>query len=132
MYTTKEWRQLLAKVYQHRQRRMLMTTCRFECSNETENEMLSTRIWQTVKEWEEYTKKQVIVCRMTNKEKEVYRVYLSIEDRVKASVSICFEASDKTGRFYELILDKGEEQRISVPVNVKANIYYEKPDYEDR
>jgi len=109
-----------------------MTTCRFECSNETENEMLSTRIWQAVKEWEEYTKKQVIVCRMTNKEKEVYRVYLSIEDRVKASVSICFEASDKTGRFYELILDKGEEHRISVPVNVKANIYYEKPDYEDR
>ncbi len=109
-----------------------MTTCRFECSNETENEMLSTRIWQAVKEWEEYTKKQVIVCRMTNKEKEVYRVYLSIEDRVKASVSIYFEASDKTGRFYELILDKGEEQRISVPVNVKANIYYEKQDYEDR
>ena len=109
-----------------------MTTCRFECSNETENEMLSTRIWQAVKEWEDYSKKQVIVCRMTNKEKEVYRVYLSIEDRVKASVSVCFEASDKTGRFYELILDKGEEQRISVPVNVKANIYYEKPDYEDR
>ncbi len=109
-----------------------MTTCRFECSNETENEMLCNRIWQAIKNWEEYTKKQVLVCRMTNKAKEAYHVYLSIEDRVKASVSICFEASDKTGRFYELVLDKGDEQRVAVPVNVKANIYYEKPDYEGR
>ncbi len=69
---------------------------------------------------------------MTNKAKKAYHVYLSIEDRVKASVSICFEASDKTGRFYELVLDKGDEQRVAVPVNVKANIYYEKPDYEGR
>ena len=109
-----------------------MTTCMFECNNEVENETLSNRIWLATKDWEEYAMKQVLVCRMTNKEKQVYRVYLSIEDRAKASVSICFEASDKTGRYYELILDKGEEQRISVPVNVKANIYYEKQDYEDR
>lgn len=109
-----------------------MTTCMFECSNETENEMLSTRIWKTVKEWEEYAKKQVVVGRVTDSRAGAYHVYLSIEDRVKATVSICFEASDKTGRFYELILDKGEEQRVAVPVNVKANIYYEKPDYERR
>lgn len=109
-----------------------MTTCRFECSNETENEMLFKRIWQTVKKWEEYEKKQVTVGRLINKGTETYYVYLSVEDRVKASISICFEASDKTGRFYELILDKGEEQRVAVPAKVKAKIYYEKQDYEDR
>ena len=108
-----------------------MTTCMFECNNEVENETLSNRIWLATKDWEEYAMKQVLVCRLTNKETGAYHVYLSIEDVVKASVSISFEASDKTGKFYELVLDKGGVQRIPVPVSIKAKIYYERPDYED-
>lgn len=102
-----------------------MTTCMFECNNEVENETLSYRIWLATKDWEEYAVKKVLVCRMTNKETGAYHVYLSIEDVVKASVSISFEASEKTGRFYELVLDKGGVQRITVPVSIKAKIYYE-------
>ena len=109
-----------------------MTTCMFECNNAIENETLSNKIWFATKDWEEYALKQVIVCRMTDEEAGAYHVYLSIEDRVKASISICFEASDKTGKYYELKLVKGEEQRIPISVGIKAKIYYERPDYEDR
>ena len=109
-----------------------MTTCMFECNDAIENEALSNRIWEAIRNWEEYGKKQVILCKLTDEESGKYHVYLSIEDRVKASVSICFEASEKTGRYYELILVKGEEQRIPVSVGIKAKIYYERPDYEDR
>ena len=83
-----------------------MTTCRFECNNAIENETLSNRIWLATKDWKEYSLKQVIVCRLTDGEAGTYHVYLSVEDRVKASVSICFEASDKTGKYYKLVLVK--------------------------
>ena len=78
------------------------------------------------KDWEEYSKKQVIVGRVTKEVTGDYHVYLSIDDAVKASVSISFGGFDKAGKYYELVLDKGENQRISIPVSVKAMIYYEK------
>ena len=107
-----------------------MTTCMFKCNNEAENKELSNRIWESIKDWEEYAKKQVILCMAKSKEGE-FSVYFSIEDRVKASVSVCFEASENTGKYYELVLVKNEERRVSVPADVKATIAYDRMDYED-
>ena len=108
-----------------------MTTCMFVCNNEEENMDLSNRIVEAVKDWEVHEKKEIIICRMTGKEGE-FRVYFSVEDKVKASVSISFEASENTGKHYELVLVKDGEKRVLVPADIKATIYYESPSFENQ
>ena len=106
-----------------------MTTCRFVCNNEAGHLELTKKIWEAIKDWKEFSRKEVSLSRTTGKEGEFY-VYLSIEDKVKVSVSVCFTASENTGKYYELILVKGEERRVLIPADVKASLYYQKADYE--
>ena len=107
-----------------------MTTCMFKSSNQEANNKLMDSIWEAVRDWTEYGRKEVTLCRW--QDKNGFHVALSIDDSVKASVSISFEASEKTGKYYELILLKGEEKRVAIPANVVAQIYYEKGEWERR
>ena len=107
-----------------------MTTCMFKCNNEAENKELSNRIWEAIKEWGEYSRKEVLLC-MVKTKKDEFSVCFSVEDKVKASISVCFGASENTGKYYELVLVKNGERKVLVPADVEVTIYYDRPDNED-
>lgn len=102
-----------------------MTTCIFKCINEAESAKLMDSIWQPIMHWEGCGNKEIVVFRYNNKVD--FYVAFSAEDRTKASVSLTFEASEETGKNYNLIIIcEDEEIRVPVPTDISANMFYEK------
>ena len=98
-----------------------MTSLVFTCSNEAENNDLMESIWQAIRYWKEFEKKEVLLCRW--KEDEKFHTGLSIESSVPASVSVEFKALGKPRTSYELILKyAGEEKTLQIPADVVVKI----------
>ncbi len=99
-----------------------MTSLVFTCSNETENNELMEDIWQAIRDWKEFEKKEVLLCRW--KEDGKFNTGLSIENSVPASVLVKFKALGKPRISYELVLDYvGEEKTLQIPADVVVKIY---------
>ena len=102
-----------------------MTSLILTCSNEAESNELMWNIWQAIRYWKEYEKKEVFLCRY--KGDGNFYTGLSIESTVPASVSLQFKAVEKSRTAYDLILDyAGEGKTLQIPADVVAKISEEK------
>ena len=102
-----------------------MTSCILTCNKDSESKELMETIWQAIRDWKEYERKEVLLFRW--REDEKFNTALTIESSAPASVSVRFEATKAPRKYFELILDyAGEEQRLQIPADVVAKISNEK------
>ena len=91
-----------------------MTDYIFKCNDEAMNKKLMDTVWEAIRYWIEFERKEIILGRWHDK--EGFHVGLTIDDKANVSGSLSIDCTDKPKEDYELILVKeDEERRITIP-----------------
>lgn len=104
-----------------------MLNCSFMCKDEVSTDELMEKIWEAIRRWIEFERKEMLLCKWCDK--EGLHVAVSVADKAKISMALSFKASDNQKDGYELSLDKdGEVIHINIPVDVIGKMYYDRLD----
>ena len=109
-----------------------MTNCNFMCKDEHNADELMDKIWEAIRYWIEFERKEMILCKWCDK--EGYQVAVSVADKAKISMALSFKATENPEEGYELSIDKeGEVKKIMIPTDVIGKMYYDNFDkaYEE-
>lgn len=92
-----------------------MTDFIFKCNDEAINNKLMDTIWEAIRYWIEFERKEMILGRWHDN--EGFHVGLTIDEKAKVIGSLSIDTFDIPKNDYELILKKDEEEkRIIIPV----------------
>ena len=101
---------------------MLMITCEFKTNGEAQNDALMEIIWQVIKDWIEFAKREVILCQWVDD--EGYHVAISSEIKVIAAVTVNFDPTVKKTDNYEVVISLVDEHKeIKIPSDVSVRVY---------
>ncbi len=108
-----------------------MTNCSFMCKDEHSADELMDKIWEAIRYWIEFERKEMILCKW--RDKEGYQVAVSAADKAKISMALSFKATENPEEGYELSIDKdGKVKNIRIPTDVIGKMYYDRSDkYEE-
>ena len=94
-----------------------MTNCSFMCKDEHSADELMDKIWESIRYWIEFKRKEMILCKWCDK--EGYQVAVSAADKAKISMALSFKTTENPEEEYELSIDKdGEVKNIRIPTDV--------------
>ena len=107
-----------------------MITCEFKTNGESENLELSESVWEAIRSWIEFEKKEVLLCRWLDK--EGYHVAISAESKLRVSFLVKFDPDVKDAENYELEVHLEDEvKKILIPSDVSVRVYKEKMNSEE-
>ena len=102
-----------------------MITCEFKTNGEAQNDALMETIWQAIKDWIEFAKRKVILCKWVDD--EGYHVAISSEIKLMAAVTVNFDPTVKKADNYKVVISRVDEQKkIKIPSDVSVRIYKDK------
>lgn len=102
-----------------------MINCSFMCKDEAGANELMDKIWEAIRYWIEFERKEMLLCKWCDK--EGLHVAVSVADKAKISMSLGFMATDNPENGYELNLEKeGEMIKIVIPTDAIGKIYYDR------
>ena len=98
-----------------------MTDYIFSYDDETKIVELMDHIWDAIRYWVEFERKEMVLGRWCDK--EGFHVGLTIDERAKISGSLSVDTSKEPREDYELILVKDDdEKRITIPVEFAPTV----------
>lgn len=107
-----------------------MITCEFKTKGEAENLEVSEIVWEAIRSWIEFEKKEVLLCRWLDK--EGCHVAISAESKLAVSFLVNFDPYAKDTENYELEVHlENEVKKILIPSDVSVRIYKENTGTEE-
>ena len=104
-----------------------MINCSFMCKDEAGANELMDKIWEAIRYWIEFERKEMLLCKWCGKEGR--HMVVSVADKAKISMSLSFNKAENQKEGFELSLDKdGEQIKISIPADVIGKMYYDSSD----